>query len=385
MNEVDTTQPELPRTETVPDLSPSERWMRVLALAVVLYVFLSSIELISGTFKLMGRDFAESLFAYTMNPFSGLLTGVLATSMVQSSSTVTSLIVGLVASQTIGIEQAVPMVMGANIGTSITNTIVSLGHMTRPQEFQRAFAGATVHDFFNVMAVIVFLPLELATGFLHLFAEWTETLLLGQGGVSFHSPLKAAVEPFADGVEGLLVALMPNKVAASVVLLVLGLALLILSLRYLVKLMKQLMMGKVEVLLHRHLFKHSLRGILVGALITIAVQSSSVTTSLTVPLLAAGLVTIEAIFPFVLGANVGTTITALLASMVTGSADALTVALCHVWFNIFGIVVLFPLRKLPIEAAKALGRLTVKWPGYAVLYVVVVFFLVPLSLIFLTR
>jgi hypothetical protein len=119
-------------------------WMSALLLVVILYFFLTSIDLISGSFKLMGKDLATQLFSYTMNPFSGLLTGILATSLVQSSSTVTSLIVGLVAGGTVTIEQAVPMVMGANIGTSITNTIVSLGHMTHKQEFQRAFAGATV-------------------------------------------------------------------------------------------------------------------------------------------------------------------------------------------------------------------------------------------------
>ena len=143
------------------------KWLSVVLLVIILYVFLTSIDLISGSFKLMGKDYAAGLFAYTSNPFSGLLTGLLATSLVQSSSTVTSLIVGLVAGGTITIEQAVPMVMGANVGTSITNTIVAMGHMTRSNEFQRAFAGATVHDFFNLMAVAVFLPLEIATGFLH--------------------------------------------------------------------------------------------------------------------------------------------------------------------------------------------------------------------------
>lgn len=359
--------------------------LRAGALLLVLYVFLTSIETISGTFKLMGKSFAEGLFSYTLNPFSALLTGLLATSLVQSSSTVTSLIVGLVASGSIGVPQAVPMVMGANIGTSITNTIVSLGHMTRAQEFQRAFAGATVHDFFNLMAVIIFLPIELATGFLHKLAELTMHLLIGADGLQFHSPLKAIVKPAAKALQHLVVDLTPSKGFAAAILVVIGLGLLILSLRYLVKLMKSLMMGKVEALMHQHLFQHPIRGIVVGTIITILVQSSSVTTSLTVPLLAVGFVSVEGIFPFILGANVGTTITALLASMVTGSAAALTVALCHVYFNVLGIVLLYPLRRGPIEAAKALGRISVKSPFYAVAYVVVVFFVLPIALIAVTR
>mgnify|MGYP006281644447 CR=1 FL=1 len=378
--------PELPKQAADhPPMSARERLLRVLALAGILYVFLMSIELIGDTFKLMGDDFARDLFNYTMNPFSGLLTGILATSLVQSSSTVTSIIVSLVASGSVGIEQAVPMVMGANVGTSITNTIVSLGHMTAKQEFQRAFAGATVHDFFNLLAVAVFLPLELATGFLHNAAVWTSERLVGTGGLEFHSPLKEAVEPTVEALEGALVAITPNNIVAAVILLFIGLILLITSLRFLVKLMKSLMMGKVEVMLHRYLFKHPLRGILVGTIITILVQSSSVTTSLTIPLLAAGFVSVENIFPFVLGANVGTTITALLASMVTGSSEALTVALCHVYFNVFGIMALYWFRRIPIACAKYLGRVAVHSPLYAVGYVLVVFFLLPVTLIWLAR
>jgi len=386
MSEAAKTETDLPSaTGAQEPMSGRDRILRILGLVVVLYVFLMSIELIGDTFKLMGKDFASSLFEYTMNPFSGLLTGILATSLVQSSSTVTSIIVGLVAGGSVGIEQAVPMVMGANIGTSVTNTIVSLGHMTAKQEFQRAFAGATVHDFFNLIAVAVFLPLELATGFLHKAASATSELLLGREGLSFHSPLKEIVQPTVDVLEGALVAITPNNVVAAMILLTMGLIFLITSLRYLVKLMKSLMMGKVEVILHRHLFKHPLRGILVGSIITILVQSSSVTTSLTIPLLAAGFVSVENIFPFILGANVGTTITALLASMVTGSAAALTVALCHVYFNVFGILTLYWFRGIPIYCAKWLGRMVTHSPVYGVLYVLVVFFLLPISLIWVAR
>ena len=386
MSETLEPQEELPRViEAEPPMSARERLLRIVALAGILYVFIMSIELIGDTFKLMGDDFARGLFEYTMNPFSGLLTGILATSLVQSSSTVTSIVVSLVAAGTVGIEQAVPMVMGANVGTSITNTIVSLGHMTHKQEFQRAFAGATVHDFFNLIAVAIFLPFELATGFLHLAAQKTSEVLLGRGGVDFDSPLKQIVEPTVELLEGALVAITPNNLVAAVILLVIGLGTLIVSLRYLVMVMKSLMMGRVEVVLHRYLFKRPLMGIIAGTIITILVQSSSVTTSLTIPLLAAGFVSVENIFPFVLGANVGTTITALLASMVTGSAAALTVALCHVYFNVFGIVVLYWFRAIPIGCAKWLGRVATVSPAYAVAYVLGLFFLVPLSLIWLTR
>jgi sodium-dependent phosphate cotransporter len=370
-------------TQTLDSRQP--KWLAVVLLVVILYVFLTSIEVISGSFKLMGKDLATQLFAYTSNPFSGLLTGLLATSLVQSSSTVTSLIVGLVAGGTVTIEQAVPMVMGANVGTSITNTIVAMGHMTRSNEFERAFAGATVHDFFNLMAVGVFLPLEIMTGFLHRLAEVLQGFLIGANVGEFHSPLKAAIKPAAtllkDGVTGIVEA----KVVAAIVLLAIGLAMLMFSLSFLVKLMKRLLMGQVEVLLHDYLFKHAMRGVLVGTAITILVQSSSVTTSLTVPLLAAGIVTVETFFPLILGANLGTTITALLASMATGSVAALTVALCHVLFNVFGIGLLYPFRGLPIRAATMLGSLTLRSRWWALAYILGVFFIVPITLIALSH
>lgn len=362
-----------------------QRWWYVLAMMAALYVFLLSIELLGGTFKLMGKGFAEALVQSTSNPFSGLLIGVLATSLVQSSSTTTSLVVGLVGSGALPLEMGVPVIMGANIGTSITNTIVSLGHLTRAQEFQRAFAGATVHDFFNVMAVAVFLPLQIATGFLSKSAQWAQELLLGQQGVSFQSPVKAIVKPVSKMIQEGVSGVVDAKAVMATILIALALVMLVASLHYLVKFMKRLLLGQIETVVHRFVFQRPFMGIFLGALVTVAVQSSSVTTSLTVPLLAAGFVTIEQIFPFVLGANVGTTVTALMASMVTGSPAAVTLALSHLFFNIFGIAMFYPLRALPIGAAMWLGRMTLRSKYYALGYVLVVFFAVPGLLIFLTQ
>ena len=137
---------------------------QVLALLGVLVLFFVSLELMGDSFKLMGRGFAETLLRTTSNPFVGLFIGILATSLVQSSSTTTALTVGMVAGGGLTVAGAIPIMMGANIGTSVTNTIVSLGHITRKDEFRRAMAGATVHDFFNLLTVAIALPLELTTG-----------------------------------------------------------------------------------------------------------------------------------------------------------------------------------------------------------------------------
>jgi uncharacterized membrane protein len=141
-------------------------WVRPLFLLGTLFVFFLSLDLLGQAFGLFGRGLAATLVERTSNPFVGLFIGILGTALAQSSSTTTSLTVALVAAGALTIEGAIPIIMGANIGTSVTNTLVSLAHVTRRSEFERAFAGATVHDLFNAMTVLIVFPLELMTGFL---------------------------------------------------------------------------------------------------------------------------------------------------------------------------------------------------------------------------
>ena len=116
-----------------------------------LYLFLVSIGLMSHSFKGFGQSFAENLIQTTSNPFIGLAVGILVTSIIQSSSTTTSMVVAFASSGTLTIQNAIPIIMGANIGTAVTSTIVALGHITRKEEFRRAFAGGTLHDTFKVI------------------------------------------------------------------------------------------------------------------------------------------------------------------------------------------------------------------------------------------
>ena len=366
--------------------SPLALALQVLALLGVLYVFFVSLELMGGAFKLMGAGFAEALLATTSDPLIGLFTGILATSLIQSSSTVTSLTVALVASGTLSVENAIPVMMGANIGTTVTNTIVSMGHITRPDEFRRAMAGATVHDFFNWLTVLILLPLELLFGVLSGPAHALTSGMAGVGGTELLSPLKAVTKPVSEWLMG---ALLENGVAVLLV----GLALLFLALRYLVVLLKALVLGRAEGFLHRFVFGKPIRAMLAGLLLTIFVQSSSVTTSLIVPLVGAGILTVRQIFPYTLGANVGTTITALLAALALAAGTAgdaaaaaeagLTIAFVHVLFNVFGILLIYPfppIREVPIRMAEFVGDLAFRNRLYAVLYLVGLFYVLPLAI-----
>ena len=222
-------------------------------------------------------------------------------------------IVGLVASGVVGTGDAVPMIMGANLGTTVTNTLASLGHVRHDIiEFRRAFAAATVHDFFNILAVIVFLPIELATGYLSESASWLTDKIIGSSGAEFKSPLKAAVKLPATWIKELLSSIGAQGDVKGGLMIVLGLIFIFLALAYITKNMRLLVADRVEVAINRALSAGSgIVAILIGTLITISVQSSSITTSVLVPLAASGVLTLENIYPVTLGANVGTTVTAL--------------------------------------------------------------------------
>ncbi len=355
----------------------------ILQFLAVLYLFFLCIELMGGSFKLIGKDAARQLFMVTDNPFVGLLIGILATSIMQSSSSTTSIVVGMVAAGTLNIEQAVPMVMGANIGTTITNTIVSMGHMRMRKEFELAFAGATVHDFFNLCAVVLFIPLEILFHPIQRSATYIADMCMGVGGANFDSPLKAIVKPVVEQLTAWGQQIVSNNQALGIMLVVLALFMLVFALSRMVKIMRGAMAAKLTVIVDRYLFTSTARAFIIGILVTAIVQSSSVTTSVVVPLLGTGIVTIEAAFPYMIGANIGTTITAILASLVTGNPLAVTVALCHLVFNVFGTAIFLPLRALPIWMARTLGRATAKRRWVGPTYVVFVFFVLPAILMWL--
>jgi sodium-dependent phosphate cotransporter len=327
---------------------------------------------------MFGKGLAESLIATTTNPLAGLFIGVLATSLIQSSSTTTSIVVGLVAGGALNVTNAIPIIMGANIGTSVTNTLVSLTQIQRETEFKRALSAATVHDFFNLLAVLVIFPLQYLTNFLGHAATFLGENFQNIGGLKFLSPVKALTKPPVEVLKGLF----SNY---PWILLALSLILLILALTRMVKSLRILVVKKAEAWFDRYLFKTALRALLLGLLLTAMVQSSSITTSLVVPMAGAGLLTLAQIFPYTLGANIGTTVTAILAALVSGNLSAIIVAFSHLLFNISGIVVWWPFKFVPISMAEKFAGIAVHKKIIAILYIVIVFFLIPIFLIAILR
>ena len=125
---------------------------------------------------------------------------------------------------------------------------------------------------------------------------------------------------------------------------------------------------------------------LVGLLITLLIHSSSIFTSILTPLVGIGVVSIERMFPLTLGANIGTTFTAVLAALANDSSKiglTMQIALCHLMFNIFGVLIWYvlpPVRKIPIKIAKKLGDTTAKYRWFAPCYVITCFFVLPAAI-----
>ncbi|TLX48206.1 sodium:phosphate symporter [Pseudoalteromonas phenolica] len=362
------------------------------AIAFLVYLVLVAVGTVSGGFKLAsgGSAGAKEIFSFATNPFVALLLGALATALVQSSSTVTSVIVGLVAGG-LPISIAIPMVMGANIGTTITNTLVSIGHIRSKEEFQRAFSASTVHDFFNLLAVLIFLPLEIMFGLLEKFASSLAHLFVGDADLSLKSYnfIKPLVKP-AVGLVKDAVSFLDGK-AVGIAMVLIGIAMILFAVTTLGKLLKKALVGKAKDLLHGAIGRGPIAGITSGAAVTVMVQSSSTTTSLMIPLAGSGVFTTRQIYPFTLGANIGTTITALLAATsITGPAAevALTIALVHVMFNVFAVALIYGmplLREIPLQLADKLAKIGAENKPAALGYVLGSFFVLPGLIMFAVR
>jgi sodium-dependent phosphate cotransporter len=360
-------------------------WGAVLALV---YLLLVGVACIGAGFKWIsgGAEGAAAIFAFASNPVVGVILGTLATALVQSSSTVTSVIVGLVAGG-VPVDIAVPMIMGANMGTTITNTIVSLGNLRERSSFRKSFEAATVHDFFNLYSILIFLPVEVLFHPLEKLAAMLAKPLTGGAeaslsGVNF---VGAMTSPVSDFVVSLARAL-PGSVGALLTIAV-GIAMIVASVLYLGKLLRALMTGAAKGIVDTAIGRGPLSGIASGTLVTVLVQSSSTTTSLVVPLAGAGVLTTRQVYPFTLGANIGTCVTALLAATsITGPSEffALQIALVHLLYNVFGVALFMALpflRELPVRSSEWLGGLVEGNRSWAFGYIASIFFLLP-SLVF---
>ena len=177
--------------------------VRFLILIATLLVFFVSINLMGDSLKALTKSYVKDLLSEaTSHPVAGLLLGILTTSIIQSSSTTSSIVVAFAAAGTIELRGAIPIIMGANIGTTVTNTLVSFAHVRRQGEFQRALAAGTVHDWFNVLATMVLFPIEITTHLIERSAIWLKDAVIGTSFGKVEG-LKTVVKPIVKAMEDL--------------------------------------------------------------------------------------------------------------------------------------------------------------------------------------
>ena len=347
-------------------------------------LFLFSLDLMTSSLQHLGRNVAETILLATSNPFTGLFIGLLITAMLQSSSTTTSLVVALVASGSITLQSAVPIIMGANIGTTITSTIVSLGFISKKKEFQRAVAAGTYHDFFNILTAIILFPLEYYYGFLSSISVWIADLFFSP----LNKPTQNIVSHFWSGFAPIIDFLL-TKINSPFLLAIVALVLLFSSILIFRRLISDLLAAKSPELFSRFFFKNQLKSFGWGLVTTAAIRSSTITTSVVVPIVAKKIATLKDAAPFIMGANIGTTITAFIAAALnSNTSSAVSIAIAHFLFNFIGVLLFFPvpvLRKLPLELANGLGKLTLKYRLAGFVYILTVFFFVPFTLIYFNQ
>lgn len=366
---------------------PGTLWKNLRIAAYILgtlFIFLFALDLMTSSLQHLGGNIAETILLATANPFNGLFIGLLITAMLQSSSTTTALVVALVASGSITVQSSIPIIMGANVGTTITSAIVSLGFIHKKKEFRRAVAAGTYHCFFNLLTVIILFPLEYYYGLLSSFSIRIAQYFF----VPTVAPVESRIEHFWSGfspVIDLLLKLIPN----GFILIILSFVLLFGSILLFRKLISDLLKASSPEVFSRFFFKNQFKSFAWGLLTTAAIRSSTITTSVVVPIVAKRITTLKQAAPFIIGANIGTTITAFIAATLNANtAGGITIAIAHFLFNFIGMLIFFPvplLRKLPIELASELGRLTLKYRLAGLVFLLATFFFIPFSLIYFNQ
>jgi sodium-dependent phosphate cotransporter len=354
----------------------------VFYILATLLLFFFALELMISSFQHLGRDAVQTIIQATLNPFTGLFIGLLITAIIQSSSTTTSLVVAMVASGSLTLQSGVPIIMGANVGTTITSIIVALGFISKKKEFRRAVAAGTFHCFFNLLTVFILFPLEFSNGFLSGLSASVADRFFSSGGQIL--PRQPLAIPGFNPVIDLMLGYMPGFVVIA-----LSFGLLFGSILLFRKLISDLLRAKSPESFSRFFFRNKFKSFSWGLLTTAAIRSSTITTSVVVPIVAKKIVTLRQAAPFIMGANVGTTITAFIAVAIHSNASAsISIAIAHFLFNAIGVLIFLPipvLAKLPVKLSEALGKVTQRYPLVYFVFILLTFFLIPFSLIYLNQ
>jgi sodium-dependent phosphate cotransporter len=347
-------------------------------LALLLFIF--AIDLLTVAVGRINSGLALEILQATKNPFISLFIGLLVTALIQSSSTVTASVVAIVASGNLTLQQAVPIVLGANIGTTLTSTLVSLSYLMNKKEFRRALSAGISHDIFNILSVILLFPLEIYFGFLSKIAAHIADWFASDN--SFEGPIiynRMFTRTWTDW--------LVDQLNQPIVAMILSIFLVFFAINVLSTAMYKSFVRDTFEDINKVIFQKTGLAFFYGLFFTAAVQSSTVTTSLVVPLVASKKVSLNKAFPFIIGTNIGTTITAVIASIYKPEA-AIALALVHVLFNSFGALIFLPftfIRNIPVWMANYMGKISLKYRVVVFAYILLTFFVIPFLLIYFTK
>ncbi|MBD3389122.1 MAG: hypothetical protein GF416_08545 [Candidatus Altiarchaeales archaeon] len=330
----------------------------------------------------------------TDNPLSALCLGVLATALVQSSSGVVAVTIATVAAGGMTVQQSVPLIMGANIGTTVTCVIVTLGYAIRKREFSKAVPVALLNDVVKTLTVAFLFLVELYTNVLSDSAVYVADILGGLpildfflGG--FPDLLDVVIDPILKPVQSVFVAFFNGSIYSAVSLGVMSFAVLILGLEMMGNAAENAIRGRASHYVHLA-FKTPRRGLFLGTSFASLLQSSSVATSLAIPFTASGKISLKEVYPYLLGCNIGTTIDpGQIASYVKFGVMGLNVGLVHVFINVFSVCLWFGvpgLANIPLKLTKALSDVILSSKNSTIAlsaFTISLFYIIPLLVIYL--
>ena len=391
--------------ESIPTLK-NDRVRLALNLALSIYLFIASLEGVKSGFKLIFAEWQTSILSMVTSntaPMTGLALGMLSTALVQSSSAVVAATMvsmsGMVASGLpleAAIQFGVPMVLGANIGTTVTNTIVAFGvqrGMTM-KEFKDTIPGVIVDDVYEALTITIFFILELSTGVIsrtviRLGNFYTEVLKMEDFFAAFDKTIIDIIieEPLIKPTKALAVGVLGDRFG-GVLLFLVWFVIIIVTMGMITNGLEKIIEMEWEDKV-KAAFENPYRGFATGFGITFLVGSSSIGSSLVIPFLATKVVDLKKAYPYLVGCNMATTVDlSQIYGYVAGGVVGMILGSAHVLLNIMALTIwlISPLRFVPVKIAEWLGDRIAqnKNAAYALLaWVVVVFFVIPILVIYL--
>ena len=357
--------------------------------------YLLNLSLIGVGFKLLEGKYSTNMFDEVGNPFSAMMVGIIGTTLLQSSSASTSIIITLAGAGMLSVDSAVMMIMGANVASTAIKTLLSLDYFRDRNKYAKGFASATINDILNFLTILILLPIQWSTKFLSAMTfemakhrtaphsdeyTWGEPIKkliypatdliakydhqiaydISKGICSPNGDIKPCPRPLLKGGKLFEAGLSDNTAGAICISLATPLA--CLSLFLLVKTLRKLFRKNAKNLLKDSANKGPNISMLSSCAMTMLMQSSSTSTSVIAPLCATDQINLKQTLPLILGANIGTTVTGLLAASVASSnpTEALQLALAHIFYNVLQALIWHPnerISNIPVNLSEKLGEI----------------------------